>query len=469
MKSNLLMFFFCIGSSLFCYSQVPQLWGTMSTGGVYGIGGIIKINGDGTGYSKVYSCMGMQAGGSMQSNLINGGGSLLFGCSVSGGTHSLGDIFSYNTTTNTYSSLFSMDSASGFYPRGGIIKATNNKLYGMTSNGGSKNIGVLFSFDLAGNQYVKLHDFDTITGQYPNGGLVQSSVNGKIYGMTTSGGTSSAGVIFSYDIATSSFSIVHNFNFANGFAGFGTLMESTNGLLYGMAFGGGTTGYGVIFSLDPLSNNYTVMHTFNGTDGSAPYNSVLHESGGILYGCTSQGGTNNKGVIFSLGITGNTFTKLHDFDAATGSSPYGGVIKATDGKLYGMTLNGGLNNLGAIYSYNLITNTYTKIYDGSFADGGFPYADLMEYAAPTGIAENKLWDDLISIFPNPSDGQFEIAINGLIGDVQLSIYNNMGKQLLEQNFHLPASTATFNYPSGIYYVKASQGAHHYQTKKVIIY
>ncbi len=467
MKKNLLTLLLFIGSSLICCAQIPQLWGTMSIGEVYGIGGIMKINGDGTGYTKVYSCMAALAGGSPQSGIINGGGSLIYGCTVSGGSHTLGDVFSYNTTSNTYNSLYSMDSASGFYPRGNILKASNNKLYGMTSNGGNKNVGVFYSLDLAGNQYVKLHDFDTVTGQFPNGGLIQAASNGKLYGMTTAGGTSSAGVIFSYDISSNNFSIVHNFDFTSGFAPFGILTESSNGLLYGMTFGGGT-GYGLIFSFDPSNNNYTVVYTFNGTDGAAPYSSSLMEIAGTFYGCTSQGGVNNKGVIFSFGIAGNAFNKLHDFDVTTGSSPYGGVIQASDGKLYGMTLNGGANNLGAIYSFDLITNSYTKIYDGSFTDGGFPYADLIEYTAPTGISENQLSDDLFSIYPNPSDGEFAIAFKGLNGDVQFSIYNSMGQQLLQKKCQLPAAKVTINYPSGLYYVKVSYGNNQYLTRKVII-
>lgn len=450
MKRQLLLFLSILYVS-FVYAQVPELWGTMSTGSTYGIGGIIKINGDGTGYTKVYACMGDTAGGSMQGNFLPYGNTLLYGVTVSGGPHALGDVYSYNTLTNTYTSLFSMDSASGFYPRGSITMADNNKLYGLTSNGGMYDAGVFFSLDPANNQYEKLHDFDITTGQYPNGSVTQSSVNNKLFGMTTSGGANSSGVIFSYDITGTVFSIVHDFDFTSGFAPFGTLLDGSDGLLYGMAFGGGSTGYGVIFSLDPTNNNFTVIHTFDGINGSVPYNSTLTESSGFLYGCTSQGGTDNKGVLFSLDLANNAYTKLHDFTQATGSSPFGGVIKASDGKLYGMTLNGGANDLGAIFSFDLQTSIYTKIFDGSFTDGGFPYADLLEYTAPTGIDQVDVLLNNVQIFPVPSNGSITVRIADFKHDVTFTVTNNLNQRVFEDKLTSASTSLNLNLQPGIYF------------------
>ena len=372
-----------------------------------------------------------------------------------------------NTLTGTYSSMYSMDSASGFYPRGSVAMATDNKLYGLTSNGGTDEAGVFFSLDPANNQYVKLHDFDIITGQYPNGSVTQSSVNNKLYGMTTGGGANSSGVIFSYDIAGNVFTIVHDFDFISGFAPFGTLLDGDNGLLYGMAFGGGSTGYGVIFSLDPSNNNFTVLHTFDGTNGSAPFSSTLTESSGVLYGCTSQGGTDNKGVLFSFVIATNAFTKLHDFTQATGSSPDGGVIKASDGKLYGMTLNGGSNDVGTIFSFDLTSNTYTKIFDCSFPDGGFPYADLIEYAAPTGIDEAASSSNHVQVYPVPSNGNITVAITGFRQDEILTITNGLGQQVFEDRLTSASTSLHLDLQPGIYYYSISSKEAKYSGKMIM--
>lgn len=461
---RLLLLLVCIAGT--ASSQIPELWGAMSLGGSFGLGGIIKIKGDGSGYVMDYGCTGGTSGGSIQSNLLPQSPTLLYGSSTSGGTQAKGDIFSYNPYTKNYTMLYSMDTLSGYYPRGPLCRAANGKLYGMTNNGGIYNKGVFFEFNPVNNQYTKIHDFDITTGQLPNGGVIEAAANNKIYGMTTSGGLNSSGVIFSYDYTSNTFAVVYDLTFSNGFAGFGTLNQAGNGLLYGMAFGGGSLGYGVIFSLNPTTNNYTVLYNFNGADGAAPMGQMV-EDGGTLYGCTSQGGTNNKGVIFSYSISGNTFTKLHDFDVTMGSSPYGGVMRASDGKLYGMTLNGGVNNLGAIYSYNLSTNVYTKIYDGSFASGGIPYADLIEYSGPTALAEPVSQEPTLLLSPNPSKGDITIRHSGFVNDFVVQIVDVLGKKVCE----LPVTTATtnltLNVKPGIYFYFSSEDANRRCGKLII--
>ena len=376
----------------------------------------------------------------------------LYGNSTSGGLNAVGDIFSYNPGTNDYTTLYSMDSLSGYYPRGPIIKASNNNsLFGMTNNGGLFDKGVFYEFNLTNNTYTKRHDFDITSGQLPNGGVVQSTVNNKIYGMTTSGGTNSGGVIFSYDIPTTTFSIVHDFSFFTGWTTFGTMRQASNGLLYGMAFGGGAGGYGVIFSLDPTNNNYTVVHNFNGTDGSAPWCQLI-EVGGILYGCTTQGGVNNnKGVIFKYQISNNTMTKLHDFDTPTGASPYGNVMMASDGNLYGMANSGGTNSLGVIYKFDLTTNTYTVIYNGSFASGGLPYADFIEYSGATPVNEIDKKENVISIFPNPTSGTINIQVNNFTKPSTLIFTNVLGQEVMQIPLTEPALQLELDLTPGLYF------------------
>ena len=78
--------------------------------------------------------------------------------------------------------------SNGGYPEGGLIKATNGKLYGMTTKGGKKNLGVLFEYDPANNKYTKKLEFDSINGSRPYGNLMQAT-DGKLFGMTNLGGS----------------------------------------------------------------------------------------------------------------------------------------------------------------------------------------------------------------------------------------------------------------------------------------
>src|SRR5262249_46639548 len=153
------------------------------------------------------------------------------------------------------------------------------------------------------------------------------------------------------------------------------LFEASNGLFYGLS-SGGTTSMGTLFSYDPVNNIFTVLHTFGGTDGSAPQGTLMQAADGKLYGVTSTGGTNNVGVLFHYDISSSTYTKLYDFAVATGSNPAGDLHQSANLVLYGSASNGGVSGMGALFSYDLGTGTYTDILDfngtnGSDPTGGF--------------------------------------------------------------------------------------------------
>ena len=73
---------------------------------------------------------------------------------------------------------------------------------------------------------------------------------------------------------------------------------------------------------------------------------------GKLYGMTVRWGESSFGVIFSFDPSSSTYTKLKDFDYTNGANPYGSLIQANDGKLYGMTYGGGSNGYGVIFSFD---------------------------------------------------------------------------------------------------------------------
>src|SRR5207249_7152750 len=85
----------------------------------------------------------------------------------------------------------------------------------------------------------------------------------------------------------------------------------------------------------------TVLHRFNGTDGSAPKGGVVQGSDGNLYGTASGGGKYNGGVAFKLTL-GGVLTILKSFNPQSldGYEPWT-LILATDGKFHGTTRFGG--------------------------------------------------------------------------------------------------------------------------------
>src|SRR5207244_8199740 len=92
----------------------------------------------------------------------------------------------------------------GTHPFGDLMQATNGNLYGMTNVGGANNDGTLFEYDIDTDSLLMLFDFAEDSGTLPRGSLMQAS-NGKVYGMTTSGGSNNGGTLFEFDITSNLF------------------------------------------------------------------------------------------------------------------------------------------------------------------------------------------------------------------------------------------------------------------------
>ena len=143
-----------------------------------------------------------------------------------------------------------------------------------------------------------------------------------------------------------------------------SLIQATNGELYGMTRTGGAyddsecaflsarLGCGTVFAITP-GGTFTTLLSFCtqvgcSTDGVLPYGPLVQAINGDLYGTTEYGGNNNGGTVFKINFSGNIST-LYSFCSETnctdGNLPDGGLIQAPDGDLYGTT-SGGTNDNG---------------------------------------------------------------------------------------------------------------------------
>ncbi|MFC2149764.1 choice-of-anchor tandem repeat GloVer-containing protein, partial [Candidatus Auribacterota bacterium] len=135
------------------------------------------------------------------------------------------------------------------------------------------------------------------------------------------------------------------------------------------------------FALTAFAGTYTVLHDFLGQpDGGKSSYGSLGLVGDKFFGVTVNGGANNQGVLFTIEKDGSDFTILHNFQYAVdgnASSPYASPILSGD-TFYGMASAGGTagDNVGAVYSIGTGGNNFTLMHIFDELDGTKPYGFL---------------------------------------------------------------------------------------------
>jgi uncharacterized repeat protein (TIGR03803 family) len=187
------------------------------------------------------------------------------------------------------------------------------------------------------------------------------------------------------------FQTLFSFDGASGeYPYFESLVQGFNGNFYGTTSVAGANGYGTVFEVTPtgkLTTLYSFCSQTNCADGYDPYGGLVQATDGNLYGTTLEGGVNGWGTVFKVTPTGN-LTTLYSFcpqsSCTDGSLPYAGLVQATNGNLYGATNWGGANgNYGTIFEITpagKLTTLYSFCSQSSCTDGSLPYAKLVRAA-----------------------------------------------------------------------------------------
>ncbi len=134
--------------------------------------------------------------------------------------------------------------------------------------------------------------------------------------------------------------VLQSFKGADGEAPYGSLVQASNGDFYGTTLSGGANDLaGTLFKITP-SGAFTTLFSFATTNGS-PAAGLTLDMEGNFYGTTTSGGISNAGTVFKLAADG-TFSSLYSFTGGDdGGYPDGGLLLASDGNFYGTTSQGG--------------------------------------------------------------------------------------------------------------------------------
>ena len=385
--------------------------GFTAGGSVVGYGTIFVFDYVNHVFTQAFT-MADSSGYDPRGNLCKAQNGTLFGITRSGGRYGAGVIFEYNSTTDTYREIFDFGESEGSQPTSSLVQASNDKLYGLTMTGGTYNSGTIFEYDFSSNTYTRKIDLNDSTGYRPSGSLAKGP-NGKLYGIAPYGARNHNpyhfGCIFEYDPVTNRYTQMQFFDtliFSSGYVSMGSLTLSSNGYFYGTTTEGGDYEEGAIFNYDLVNNSITKLFSFSLPDGIQTLGSLVEGSNGMLYGLTRYGGANNCGVVFQFNPLGNVFTKLIDLSDSLGRNPDGGLVYANNGKLYGFTSNGGANGTGVIFEFDLITNSYQIVHHfptGSYGNG-----------TPVQASNSKLYGMTVSYGFNRAGSLFEFDISSHI-------------------------------------------------------
>lgn len=174
--------------------------------------------------------------------------------------------------------------------------------------------------------------------------------------------------------------VFHSFNGADGDTPKGT-MALVNNELYGFTSKGGKNDKGVIFKIKSNGKDYEVIYNFEQGDnnelGNEPHHDAMLYYNGALYGVTVYGGNNNNGVIFRINPDGSGYTPVHVFKGGVddGAQPHSGVLEINN-SFYGMTAEGGKEGKGVIYKINPDGSDFSILYSFHKSTGHNPHGRL---------------------------------------------------------------------------------------------
>jgi uncharacterized repeat protein (TIGR03803 family) len=241
--------------------------------------------------------------------------------------------------------------------------------------------------------FTTLAKFDGTNGNGPVGPLVQG-FDGNLYATTTYGGPYTEGTVYRIT-PQGTLTTIHvfcsQFYAPDGCQPYAGLVQARDGNLYGTTEGGGTdaspSAGGTIFKITP-QGTLKPLHEFcslaNCADGASPWAGLIQATNGNFYGVTIGGGAHNQGSIFGITSAG-VLTTLHSFCAQTncadGFGSDSALLQATDGNLYGTTAFGGAHGKGEVFKLTL-SGTFQVLYSfcaqANCSDGATPSAALIQ-------------------------------------------------------------------------------------------
>ena len=269
--------------------------GTTNYGGASNNGTIWEVAGDGA-YSVLHSFTADE-GNFIRGRLVQDRKGNFYGTALFGGTTGYGTVFKYSAK-GKLKVLHTFNNTDGEYPEHGVVSDKVGNLYGVTAFGGASGEGTVYKIARDGT-FTTLYNFTAgADGGFLYGGLAIDR-DGNLYGSTVSYGAHGAGTVF--ELAPGG-TLTTLYSFTGGTDGGSPEgdMLRVGKSLYSTGTSGGdqSCGCGGVYEIKSTGKE-KLLHAFTASDGSG-YSAGLTANLGAFYGTTAGGGTGGYGVVFSL-------------------------------------------------------------------------------------------------------------------------------------------------------------------------
>jgi len=468
------------------------LYGITSSGGTSNQGTIFKIMPDGTGYAKLFDFDGISSGSLSLGGLISDG-TFLYGTTYVGGANGLGTVFKIMPDGTGYLTLMDFDGTPNGASPFSDLMYDGTFLYGTTDMGGTNNKGIVFKIMPDGTGYSTLFNFAGISnGSNPESTLISDGT--FLYGLTAGGGANNNGTIFKIMPDGTGFSKLLDFDGVLSGKNSTSSLVAVGTYFYGMTTAGGTSNLGTVFKFMECSPNtgtdvQTACDSYLWIDGNT-YTSNNNTATFTLpnaAGCdsvvtldltinNSDTGTDVQTACDSyLWIDGNTYTSNNNTATFTLPNAAGCdsvvtldlTITTVDVTVTNTSPTLIANQTSATYQWLDCNNANAPISGEtaqSFtatANGDYAVAITLGSCTDTSACENitgvgvkEITNNIVSIYPNPTDGKIIISLGSSITETMYSITSIEGKVVATGKTTSKMITVDLtNKSKGVYFIK----------------
>jgi uncharacterized repeat protein (TIGR03803 family) len=381
-----------------------NVYGTASAGGPLGGGTVFRVTLEGAlTVLHAFRAPDDADGNGPRGALVEAADDSLYGVtSDSGLCRSCGTVFRISVDgTFDVAYAFQDDFETGIFPQTGLTRGADGNLYGVTA----VRPGAVFQLTPDGDLSV-LHAFNRDTdGSAAQARLFQAS-DDRLYGTARDFGPASTGTVFRVT-TDGDFDVIYTFPGSAEGASPSVLVQANDGTLYGIAQEGGTFNRGTVFRLEP-DGTPTTLYTFQGSwDGADPV-MLIQADDGNLYGLAARGGDSGFGTFFQLTPEG-AFAVLYAFtgDSSILNAGSSGLLQGRDGAIYGVTATDGAYNRGAVFRW-IPEEDFTILYSFDGSTGSTEPITLMQ------ASDGSFYGTTYFGGPNNRGTVFHLALDGTV-------------------------------------------------------